>query len=63
MPQIGGTTAGRDKAVVARAFFSDEQYQPWSVIQTWLELRYNLAVVALLQVLGIQHGSSAVTDS
>lgn len=35
--------------------FADEQTQPWKVVQTWLELRHDLAVVALLQVGAIDH--------
>lgn len=34
----------------AGVIFDDEQSQPWKVVQTWLELRHDLAVVALLQV-------------
>lgn len=30
--------------------FGDEQCQPWRIVQTWLELRHDLAAVALLQV-------------
>lgn len=45
---IGSVRQGRDEQ--ACMAFSDEQYQPWRVIQTWLELRHDLAAVALLQV-------------
>lgn len=30
--------------------FGGEQRQPWKVVNAWLELRHDLAVVALLQV-------------
>ncbi|CAM9247576.1 unnamed protein product, partial [Ectocarpus fasciculatus] len=40
----GGSSRG-----LSRVTFDDEQRQPWRVIQTWLELRHDLAAVALLQ--------------
>ncbi|CAM9209213.1 unnamed protein product [Ectocarpus sp. 4 AP-2014] len=33
----------------SRVMFDDEQRQPWRIVQTWLELRHDLAAVALLQ--------------
>lgn len=34
---------------LSRVTLGDEQRQPWRVVQTWLELRHDLAAVALLQ--------------
>lgn len=45
----GGDAGGR-QSIAPRVTFGDEQRQPWRVIQTWLDLRHDLAVVALLQV-------------
>lgn len=45
MKNAGGISGGH-----SRVMFDDEQRQPWRVIQTWLELRHDLAAVALLQV-------------
>lgn len=39
-----------DEGLFSRVVFGDDQRQPWKVVQTWLELRHDLAVVALLQV-------------
>ncbi|CAM9264371.1 unnamed protein product [Ectocarpus sp. 12 AP-2014] len=44
MKSAGGVSGGHSRVV-----FDDEQRQPWRVIQTWLELRHDLAAVALLQ--------------
>lgn len=33
-----------------KVVFQDSYDQPWKVILTWLELRYDLATVALFQV-------------
>ncbi|CAM9842457.1 unnamed protein product [Ectocarpus sp. 12 AP-2014] len=44
MKNAGGISGGH-----SRVTFDDEQRQPWRVIQTWLELRHDLAAVALLQ--------------
>lgn len=43
-----GTSSGSEG--LPRVTFGDEQRQPWRVVQTWLDLRHDLAVVALLQV-------------
>lgn len=43
-----GTSSGSED--LPRVTFGDEQQQPWRVVQTWLDLRHDLAVVALLQV-------------
>eukprot|EP00903_Cladosiphon_okamuranus_P012352 g11581.t1 len=42
-----GTSSGSEGRT--RVTFWDEQRQPWRVVQTWLDLRHDLAVVALLQ--------------
>ncbi|CAB1113909.1 unnamed protein product [Ectocarpus sp. CCAP 1310/34] len=44
MKNAGGTSGGH-----SRVMLDDEQRQPWRVIRTWLELRHDLAAVALLQ--------------
>lgn len=42
------TTQDTEKG--ASVIFGGEQRQPWKVVNAWLELRHDLAVVALLQV-------------
>lgn len=44
----GGNAGVREVATTVT--FGDEQNQPWRTIQIWLELRHDLAAVALLQV-------------
>lgn len=39
-----------ESRIYGHVTFANSEDQPWSVILTWLELRYYLAVVALLQV-------------
>lgn len=46
----GGTGSGGGSGSAPRVTFGDEQRQPWRVVQTWLNLRHDLAVVALSQV-------------
>jgi len=46
---VGGTG---DSDFSSCVVFGDDQRQPWKVVQTWLELRHDLTVVALLQVRG-----------
>lgn len=55
-PAVGTSYEGRDgvnagvREVATTVTFSDEHNQPWRTIQIWLELRHDLAAVALLQV-------------
>lgn len=66
LPTVGTSYDGRDgddikvrREVRTTVTFGDEQNQPWRTIQIWLELRHDLAAVALLQV-GRKKGAALV---
>ncbi|CAM9135050.1 unnamed protein product [Scytosiphon promiscuus] len=50
---VGGAkeSGGGEGGGIPGLSLGDEQRQPWKVVQTWLELRHDLAVVALLQAI------------